>query len=78
MFRGGSCSLTACVGREKALTKEKAARLFITWLGVRASMEAGNVQCFIQRTQIVLDCMCGQQPKECLDFEFLAYFPSGL
>lgn len=77
---GGYCSLTACVGREKAINQEKAACLFITQLGMRAS--GGGWECARLCTESTdsLDCGCGHQSEECWDLGFLASLklPSGL
>lgn len=80
MSCGGYCSLTACVGREKAINQEKAACLFITQLGMRAS--GGGWECARLCTESTdsLDCGCGHQSEECWDLGFLASLklPSGL
>lgn len=69
---GGYCSLTACVGREKAINQEKAACLFVTQLGMRAS--GGGWECALLCTKSTdsLDCGCGQQPEECWGLAFPA------
>lgn len=69
---GGYCSLTACVGREKAINQEKAACLFVTQLGMRAS--GGGWECALLCTKSTdsLDCGCGQQSEECWDLAFPA------
>ena len=68
------------MGREKAINKGKAACLFITQLGMRAS--GGGWECAVLCTESTdsLNCGCSQQSEECWDLEFLARlnFPSGL
>lgn len=76
----GSCSLTAYVGREKAINKGKSS-MFVHNPAAYVSI-CGGWECAVLCTESTnsLDCGCGQQPEECWDFEFLAGLnvPSGL
>lgn len=58
---------------KRPLTKEKAACLVITQLGMSI---CGGWECAVlcTKNRDSLDGGCGQQPAECWDFEFLASF----